>query len=98
MKRKPKARIKQNIWGNWNAYLGRNKVQEFGSSEYDAKEWLRDQLTPRQTYGDTVHPVTGEVAPEGKMWVQNHMSREWFLEGDRTPYYCSPSSEAYWSM
>ena len=43
MKRTPKARIYRNIWGNWNGYIGRNRVREFGMSEYDAKEWLVEQ-------------------------------------------------------
>lgn len=35
-----KAKIKQNIWGNWNGYLGTRKFIEFGCNEHKAKEWL----------------------------------------------------------
>ena len=38
-----KRRIKQNIYGNWVGYEGRERTQEFGdhaSSEDDAREWL----------------------------------------------------------
>ena len=38
-----KKRIKQNIWGNWNGYIGTRKVIEFGcglAGEYRAQEWL----------------------------------------------------------
>lgn len=45
---KPKARIHQNVWGNWNGYLGRRRVIEFGSSStqsafHAAQEWLDEQ-------------------------------------------------------
>jgi hypothetical protein len=93
-----KARIYQNIYGNWNAYLGTRKAQEFGTDEQGAKLWLLDQRRPKQHwYGDLLHPVTGAPAPEGKMWCMNFMSREWFLEDERTPYTVSPASETYWS-
>ena len=38
-------RIKQNIWGNWNAYIGTRKICEIGASEFDAKVWLEEQLS-----------------------------------------------------
>lgn len=34
-----KRRIKQNIWGNWCGYLGRARVQEFGTDEVAAGYW-----------------------------------------------------------
>ena len=95
--KKPKPRIRQNIWGNWNAYLGTRKHMEFGTSEYDAKLWLLDQTQPKQTYGAQVNPETGERAPYGQMWCVNHVTGAWFLENERTPYTCSPASETYWS-
>jgi hypothetical protein len=95
--RKPKARIYQNIWGNWNAYLGTRKHKEFGTDSYGAKQWLLDQLRPKQDYGRPTHPVTGESAPEGTMWCQNAITGVWFLENDRTPYTVSAASETYWS-
>jgi hypothetical protein len=32
-------KIKQNIWGNWNGYEGRNRVQQFGTDEISAAYW-----------------------------------------------------------
>jgi hypothetical protein len=29
-----------NIWGNWKGYLGTRKVEDFGTDEADAKQWL----------------------------------------------------------
>lgn len=95
--RKPKARIYQNVWGNWNAYLGTRKHKEFGTDRAGAELWLLDQTRPKQDYGDKVHPETGEVAPEGKMWCRNFINGNWFLENERTPYTVSPASETYWS-
>lgn len=95
--KKPKARIYENIWGNWSAYVGRNKVQEFGTAKHRAHEWLRDYYNPKQDYGVPIHPETKEPAPEGFMWCMNALDRAWFLENERTPYYCSPASETYWS-
>lgn len=45
-----------------------------------------------------IHPITKQVAPEGYVWKQNLLSREYFLEAEDTPMCCSPSSETYWSM
>jgi len=35
-----KKRIKQNIWGNWKGYEGRRKVQDFGTDEQAARDWI----------------------------------------------------------
>jgi hypothetical protein len=32
-------KIKQNIWGNWNGYEGRSRVQQFGTDEIAAAYW-----------------------------------------------------------
>ena len=37
------ARIKQNVWGNWNGYVGQRKVYEIGASSFDANLWLEEQ-------------------------------------------------------
>ena len=42
MTNQPKARIHQNVWGNWNAYLGTKKVREFGTDGREAAEWLKN--------------------------------------------------------
>ena len=31
------------------------------------------------------HPITKQVAPEGYVWKQNLLSREYFLEAEDTP-------------
>lgn len=36
-----KRKIKQNVWGNWNGYEGTRKVKEFGTGEFEAREWLQ---------------------------------------------------------
>lgn len=94
--RKPKVRIYQNVWGNWNGYIGTRKVMEFGPHKGTADEWYLDQVSPRQTYGLAHHPTTGEPARPGTMWVRNLLSGQWFLENDRTPYSLSAASETYW--
>jgi len=33
-------RIKQNIYGNWNGYVGNRKVEDFGLDEVRALAWL----------------------------------------------------------
>jgi hypothetical protein len=33
-------KIKQNIWGNWNGYEGRSRVQEFGTDDIASAYWL----------------------------------------------------------
>lgn len=33
-------KIHQNIWGNWNGYIGRRRVVEFGTAEDEAKRWV----------------------------------------------------------
>jgi hypothetical protein len=38
-----RARIRQNIWGNWNGYVGTRKVREFGTDEREAAAWLEKQ-------------------------------------------------------
>jgi len=35
-----KRRIHQNIWGNWNAYVGKKKFMEFGTNHAAAEKWL----------------------------------------------------------
>lgn len=32
-------RVKQNVWGNWNGYIGRRKVIEFGPDDVRAGYW-----------------------------------------------------------
>ena len=35
-----KRKLKRSIWGNINGYIGRNKVQEFGTDNIAAGYWL----------------------------------------------------------
>ena len=39
-----KKRIRMNIWGNWNGYIGTRKVKEFGGDEFMAIDWLGGRL------------------------------------------------------
>jgi hypothetical protein len=41
--KKPAARVHRNIWGNHVCFLGREKVQDYGSL-WDAKMWLARQI------------------------------------------------------
>ena len=48
VERKPKARIHQNVWGNWYGYLGTRRVIAFGNgpeatAEQAANAWLQEQ-------------------------------------------------------
>lgn len=38
-------KIKQNIWGNWNGYLGGRKVAVFGTDEIAAGYWFLTGVT-----------------------------------------------------
>lgn len=35
-----KRKIKLNVWGNWNGYVGTKKAVEFGSDEIAAGHWM----------------------------------------------------------
>jgi len=35
-----KRKAKQNAWGNWNGYVGRKKVIEFGTDDVRAGHWV----------------------------------------------------------
>lgn len=42
---KGKRKIRQNIWGNWVGYIGRERFKEFGyraSAESEALNWLNE--------------------------------------------------------
>lgn len=55
---KPKRRIHQNAWGNWNGYEGTRRVIEFGcnGTKYDGtlhdelQEWLDGKSESQQAY------------------------------------------------
>lgn len=49
-------KIRQNIWGNWNGYIGRSKVIEFGTDEFRANEWLAGTIEMRNTSWITEAP------------------------------------------
>lgn len=67
-----KARIKQNVWGNWYGYLGSRKVIAFADGpentmEQEAQIWLAGHRTsnPLVKAGDTIQIgtrlTTGEI-------------------------------------
>jgi len=39
-----KARIKQNVRGNWYGYLGTGRVRAFGTDQQEANDWLADPV------------------------------------------------------
>ena len=47
----PRRRVRVNIWGNWNGYEGRVRVQEFGTDEIGARQWVETGKTQWQLYG-----------------------------------------------
>lgn len=52
MKKQSKKRIRQNVWGNWYGYEGRNKVATFfdspeGTQAEHAKNWLEGKADKR---------------------------------------------------
>jgi hypothetical protein len=57
-----KARIRENIYGNWYGYLGNRRVEMFFNSstetmEQAAKRWLTEQQAKRQTKTRTPRPL-----------------------------------------
>jgi hypothetical protein len=46
-------KVKQNIWGNWCGYVGRNRVAEFGTDEIAAGYWIETGIVDFNAgYGD----------------------------------------------
>ncbi len=43
------VRIRQNVWGNWQGYRGRQRVVEFGLDYREAREWMFKQGPARYT-------------------------------------------------
>ena len=39
-----KRKIRQNIWANWNGYVGTRKVIEFGTDELAANIWIKGDV------------------------------------------------------
>lgn len=37
-------RVKRNIWGNWAAFEGSQRVREFGGDEWLAVDWTSERL------------------------------------------------------
>ena len=69
-------------------------------------EYVRGQFTKigawmlgrfSDEWGNETNPVTGEVAPKGKMWILNVMTGKWVLTSIGEPYTLSVASETYWS-
>lgn len=62
---------------------------------------LKDGETP-ESYADELYSSSDKISQItfSKTWVKRHnlMTGEEFIERFDTPYYCSPSSEAYFSM
>jgi hypothetical protein len=66
------------------------------------------KLSYKQDYTDMALDVIEKIHPRGpgrivmihETWVlrKNMITDCWFRERYDTPYFCSPSSESYWSM
>ena len=64
----------------------------------DFKDMTEDEIVERLS--ESWHPKNGYSFQINKTYVKrrNIMSNQMFYERYDTPYYCSPSSETYWSM
>ncbi len=67
-----KRRIHCNVWGNWNGYLGRAKVEAFGTDEAEARSWLETgKRTPYDRAGnlaDIAEMATFRKAAAAGLW------------------------------
>ena len=67
-------------------------------SSIDFKDMTEDEIT--EQLSESWNPKNGYKFKIKKTYVKlrNIMSGQMFYERYDTPYYCSPSSETYWSM
>jgi hypothetical protein len=42
--RSKRRHIWKNQWGNWNGYLGKHRVEQFGLDEEAARSWLNEDV------------------------------------------------------
>ena len=57
-----KRKIKQNIYGNWNGYVGRNRIQEFGTDSISAAYWfLTGEVNFLNGYSDDNFSICKEI-------------------------------------
>jgi len=52
--------IHKNVWDNWNGYIGRKKVIEFGTDAYAAREWVHRDIVGK-FYRIMNHCDTGDA-------------------------------------
>lgn len=71
---------------------GSKLVEKFDSEAFDTMEAAQEFVT--KTYTDPKVAVSIHVTMVEKV---NYMSGKPFMERYDTPYYCSASSETYWS-
>ena len=86
-----KARSKSVRWGLNKLGLRFIKCFDFENmSEDEIRNQLNEEWCPKKGYEILIH----------KTYVvrKNMMSGKLYYERYNTPYYCSPSSESYWSM
>lgn len=66
----PRARIRENAWGNWYGYIGNKRVEQFFNTpeetqEQQARRWLAEQEAQGHTPG--AHRVTpSQYTPSGR--------------------------------
>ena len=72
-----------------------------GERMVSKRDYDTDNLSMLEhTVKHSIRPSKGERYEIHETWVtrKNMMSGQEFRERYDTPYYCSPSSESYWSM
>ena len=72
--------------------LGLEKTWNEDAQAYDVCEWIKDDFAVASV------DKHEELFPVKMVERVNLMSGKTYLEAENTPNYCSPASEAYWSM
>lgn len=72
--------------------LGVQKIWNEANKDYDVTVWMKNDFAVADI--DTHE----ELFPVKMVERVNLMSGKTYMEAENTPNYCSPASEAYWSM
>lgn len=68
------VKVKQNVWGNYNCFIGASKETAFGCS-YDAKEWLANKLAEAGTKLSEKSDITVSDLQEHQRWLESFVVR-----------------------
>lgn len=81
------------------AIFADGKLVGFGANKREAEQKMSDyrNIAEHEAEPKECPDKSGRIAPEGKHWVLNIMSRTWVLESCGTRYTSSVQSETYWS-